>query len=161
MTKFELIGKDELVKKLQELTPNIQQNLQASIFGLVIKLQSYIQSNKLSGQVLKTKTGTLRRSIATKVASDSNSIVGVVGTNSNYGLMHEYGFKGNETVQAHLRRITMAWGKSISPRTINVRTHSRAVDFPERSFLRSALEDMKPDIIIGIDQAIQGALSES
>lgn len=159
MTTYELIGKDELVRKISEITPNVKANLEKSIFKLVIELQSKVQSDKLSGQVLKTRTGTLRRSIATKVTSDSNGTVGVVGTNSDYGLMHEFGFKGAENIKAHLRTIKQAWGKSITPREISVRAFTRTVDFPERSFLRSALTEMQGQIISEIDQVIIGALN--
>lgn len=160
MIKAELIGGSELIRKLSAITPNLQAGLLAEITRLSIILQSRIQSNKLSGQVLKTRTGTLRRSISHQVISTSNGVIGNVGTNSSYGLMHEFGFKGTENISAHLRTIKSAWGKSITPKQIEVRAHTRKVDYPERSFLRTALKELEPTIVAGIDNQIIKALNQ-
>ncbi len=52
----------------------------------------------------------------------------------NMLLPHEYGFNGDVTVKAHLRMIKMAFGKSISPKQVSIKTHTRKVDLPEKSF---------------------------
>lgn len=161
MIKVSVEGESELITKFQNLPATVLMKLDIEIAKTVYMLQSYIQSDKLSGQVLKTKTGTLRRSIATKTFQAGNMSWGVVGTNSNYGLAHEFGFKGSETVQAHLRTIKQAFGHSITPKAIQIRQFTRNVDMPERSFLRSALADKQQEIIINIDNAVLGALNES
>lgn len=155
MLKVEFIGGEEVLKKIEQIEPQIQKSLLATITKLSFQLQAKVVSEKLSGQVLKTKTGTLRRSIATNVASLSGSITGRVGTNVDYGFIHEYGFKGNVTVDSHLRQITKAWGRSITPKKVFVRTHQKKANYPVRSFLRSALREMEPMIKIEIDKAIR------
>lgn len=155
MLKVEFIGGEEVLKKIEQIEPQIQKSLLATITKLSFQLQAKVVSEKLSGQVLKTKTGTLRRSIATNVTNLSGSITGRVGTNVDYGLIHEYGFKGNVTVDGHLRQITKAWGRSITPKKVFVRTHQKKANYPVRSFLRSALREMEPTIKIEIDKAIR------
>ena len=62
---------------------------------------------------------------------------------------------GEVSVKAHLREIKKAWGKDITPRTVEVRTHSRQVNLPAKSFLRSAMEEMTPEIIQTLQQSIR------
>jgi hypothetical protein len=158
MIKFELIGGNEVIQKLQTIEPKIYDSLLKTITILSIQLQSNIKSQKLSGQVLKTKTGTLRRSINQATRQDESSISGIVGIGEDakkYGVMHEFGFSGTENIKAHLRTIKQAFGKSIAPKTINIRGHSRVVNYPEHSFMRSALTDMNDEIIQKINKAIQ------
>lgn len=155
MFKVDIIGDEEVIKRLSQIEPQIHKSLLATITKLSFQLQAKVVSEKLSGQVLKTKTGTLRRSISTNVTNLPNQIVGRVGTNVDYGLAHEYGFKGIVTVQGHLRKITKAWGRSISPRQIYVGTHQKNVNLPARSFLRSALKEMAPTIKAEINKAVR------
>lgn len=158
MLKVQFIGGNELVYMLQSIEPKIQNSLLKTITMLSIKLQANIKSQKLSGQVLNTKTGTLRRSINQKVEQTPQSIVGIVGIGKEaqkYGVMHERGFRGVERVRAHLRQIKQAFGKPIGAKTINVSGHSRAVNYPERSFMRSALKDMNDEIIQELSKAVK------
>lgn len=158
MLKFEFIGGQEVVQKIQSIEPKIYESLVKTITRLSIRLQANIKSQKLSGQVLNTKTGTLRRSINQKVDQTPQSIVGIVGIGKEaqkYGVMHEFGFTGVERVRAHLRQIKQAFGKPIGAKTINVSGHSRAVKYPERSFMRSALKDMNDEIIQELSKAVK------
>jgi len=125
---------------------------------LAIMLQRYVKESKLTGQVLHVRTGTLRRSINQRVDPQKN--VGYVGTNVRYGAIHEFGFRGTVTVKEHMRqmRATGRWslgsekgtrwlrGKKIGE-PFSVRAHTREVNLPMRSFLRSALEDKRAEII--------------
>ena len=117
-----------------------------SIGRLTLKLQRNIKRDKLTGQVLGVQTGTLRRSIDRVVRDGQDNIDGVVWTNVKYGLAHEYGFRGAVSVRTHLRQIKQAFGRSISPRAVNVNAHTRNVNMPERSFLRTALREMEQEI---------------
>jgi hypothetical protein len=112
----------------------------------MIEVRDVVVGEKLSGQVLKNKTGTLRRSQHESVTSDDNSIRGAVSTDpsaSAYGYAHEYG--GTFDVKAHLR-------KSSHNMQTWVREHS--ITFPERSFLRSTLNEMAPNIVEGLQNAV-------
>lgn len=158
MFRTEIIGDDKVIANLKSMDIKIHASLLKTITRLSIQLQSNIKSDKLSGQVLKTRTGTLRRSINQKVSDSPTSIVGKVGIGKDaakYGLMHEYGFTGSQSVKAHLRTIKQAFGKSITPKQVSISSHSREVKYPEKSFMRSALKDLEPYIKLEIEKALK------
>lgn len=158
MVKIEFIGDRDVASKLKELEPKIYNSLLLTITKLSIQLQAKIKSEKLTGQVLKTRTGTLRRSINYRVDKTSSQIIGRVGIGADaakYGIMHEFGLRGTENIRSHLRTIKKVWGKSISPKQISVRSHTRTVNYPERSFMRTALAEMRPIIQSDISKAVK------
>ncbi|MCL2064040.1 MAG: phage virion morphogenesis protein [Candidatus Cloacimonetes bacterium] len=98
--------------------------------------------SKRAMQMIKGKTGKtlvdkgiLRNSIKYNITNKTIKI----GTNVFYARIHNEGGKHTFTqnVRSHLRTITKAWGKSISPKKIDVRSHQRTltVDMPQRRFL--------------------------
>ncbi len=157
MITMMLLGDRELVAKLDAMPGRVHDGLARAVARLGFELQRKVQAEKLSGQVLKVRTNSLRGSINTTVTDSGSEISASVGTNIRYGKVHEYGFDGTVGVRAHLRRITEAWGRPIAPRTINVGAHSRHMHMPERSFLRSALAEMAPKIAEGLNKAVEQA----
>jgi phage gpG-like protein len=156
-----LSGDAELVRKFEAMPDRLRDELTQGIGKAALKLQREVVQNKLSGQVLNVQTGTLRRSIDQVVTISGNSVVGIVLTNVNYARIHEYGFSGTVSVRESLRLIKKAFGKSITPKTVTVKAHSRKVNLPERSFLRSALRDLSGSGVIQgeIDAAVARALT--
>jgi phage gpG-like protein len=146
MINVTIVGKEEVIAKLTALTPRIREELVKSTRGLTLMLTAYVKDQKLSGQVLKNQSGTLRRSIhASDVLQSLTSISATVGTNVEYAAIHEYG--GN--TEPHIiepRNVAalhfMMNGKDVFCKRVN---HPGS-KIPERSFLRSALADMKGDI---------------
>lgn len=150
-------------------------------------VQARVMKEKLSGQVLKVRTGKLRRSITQKIDRDTGSISGIVGTNTRYARIHEFGgvikyppremlirhrltyrvgemvsregVRGgkswvdeqgrkigllSQTSDKHLARFAKKSHKFV--REMIVTTKGHEVHMPERSFLRSSLRDLTPDI---------------
>jgi len=116
---------------------------------------------KLSGEVLRNRTGQLRRSINQRFRDSGTRIETQVGTNVKYAAIHEYGFDGPETVKAHARKISHAFGRTIAPTVVQVRSFERRVRMPERSFLRSSLNELRPQIEATIRQRVIAALEGS
>ena len=60
----------------------------------------------------------------------------VIGTNKVYAAVHQFGAKKGsfgtvtETVKAHMRRITQAFGRPVKPHKISVRAHTRQAKLP-------------------------------
>ena len=158
MIHAELVGKEHLVPFIRTIGGNVKLELEQSITRLTLRLMRKVKQDKLSGQVLKNRTGTLRRSINQRVEASPNSITGIVGTNKEYAHAHEYGFDGMEPVREHMRTIRQAWGRSITPKAITIRAHTRHMKLPERSFLRSALREMQADISTEIQTALKRAV---
>jgi phage gpG-like protein len=159
MIKAEIIGGEALQNHVGNLYPKLIEAVRGSITRSLLDLVRYVKSEKLSGQVLRNRTGRLRRSInASQVIETAGGLEGTVGTNVEYGKTHEYGYQGPVTVKAHMRTIKQAWGHALkSPVSVSVRSHSRQVNLPERSFLRSALADLAPQISANIKADIERA----
>lgn len=133
-----LFGDTLAVERFRAASGRTEPELRRSVQRLVLRLTSWVKERKLTGQVLNVRTGRLRRSIHGEVVTEGAEIMGVVGTNVEYARAHELGFRGPVQVKEHLRRAKR--GK------VRVQAHTRAMHIPERSFLRSALADMRPEI---------------
>jgi phage gpG-like protein len=154
-----VFGADAVLKRLAWLGPQVSLHLARFVRQKAIKLQRYVKQDKLTGQVLHVRTGTLRRSITYSITDNQRGIFATVGTNIKYAPPHEYGFQGAETVRAHLRMMVQAWGRPVNnPRQIQINAFTRQVNLPERSFLRSALNEMQNEIRSGLEAEIRAAL---
>ncbi len=153
-----IVGDRELLARLEAMPGKVHDGLLRSVTRLSLQLEAKVKA-KLSDDVLHVRTGTLRSSIHSEVQDDPDSITGIAGTNVPYAAIHEYGFQGVQTVKESLRTITKAFGKDLkSPVTFSVRAHSRNVNMPERSFLRSALREMEGQIKTSLAQAAGEAM---
>ena len=159
MLKMEFIGGDVLVAVLRSYGDKVQTAIVQSVGRSALRLQREVMQNRLSGQVLNVRTGNLRRSIHQRVTNTGSAVIGEVNTNVRYGKAHEYGFAGTVNVKASLRQVRQAFGRPLkSPRYIQVRAHSRNVKLPERSFLRTALRDLKPEIEADLRNSVERVL---
>jgi phage gpG-like protein len=158
MIKGWIVGDRELIARLQAAPRAINDALYETVDRLSIKLLAIVKEQKLSGGVLKARSGLLRRRTTYRVVREGTGVYGVVGTNVKYGAVHEYGFKGTVDVRAHLREVKQAFGKPLSAaKNVFVRGHTRKVNLPERSFLRSALREMRPEIERSMGKAMLAA----
>ena len=155
-----LVGDVQLLERLRALPDAINSGLLRGITQLGIELQRHVQQDKLSGQVLRSRTGSLRSSIGLRVDQSGGAVTASVFTDSRYAGAQEYGFTGTISVRASLRRIRDAFGRPIAGKTISVRAYDRRIDLPERSFLRSALEDTAPVIRDEVGAALAEAVSQ-
>lgn len=155
-----LVGDEQLLKRLHALPDAINSGLLSGITQLGIELQREVQQGKLSGQVLRSRTGLLKSSIDLRVDQSGSAITASVFTDNRYAGVQEYGFAGTVSVRASLRRIREAFGRPIAEKTINVRAYDHRMNLPERSFLRSALEDMAPAIRHEVEAALAEAVSQ-
>lgn len=157
----EIKGDREVVADLRRFDTAARGEIQKGIGRVTLKLLTRVKAQKLTGQALNVRTGRLRRSITQRIEAGADEISGIVGTNVEYAAIHEYGFKGAVSVKQHLRLVKEAFGRPLkSPVWSTVRAHSVNVNMPERSFLRSALADLKSsgEIEAEIDAAIARAV---
>ena len=155
-----LIGDQQLIERLRALPNAVNSGLLRAITRLGIELQREVRQDKLGGQVLRSRTGSLRSSIDLSVDNGGGTITATVFSDSRYAGAQEYGFTGTVSVRASLRRIKEAFGRPIAGKTINVRAYERRMDLPERSFLRSALDDIEPTIRGAVQAALTEAVSQ-
>lgn len=141
-----VFGKDKLIASMTSMPAQIRKWILKAVTEQTLLLQRHVVRDKLTGQVLSVRSGTLRRSINMRVDETSTSITGIVGTNVRYGAIHEYG----GLVKEHQRLVTMVFGKPLKfPVWATVKAHT----LPERSFLRSSLNDRLPSIRNAIQSA--------
>lgn len=134
-----------------------------------LHLVAYIKQNKLTDQVLRVRTGRLRRSITAQFRQDGQSFQAMVGTNVRYARAHEYGFNGSVNVPSHKvksfqRMQSMAFGKPMkNPRMITVKEHvvkdhAMKMNIAPRPFIRPAAEENQERMTTNLRAALAGAL---
>ena len=121
--------------------------LMSTMTDLAIKLQVLVKL-KLSGEVLNVRSGALRRSIGYSVVpTPAGPTASVFSRGVPYAAIHEFG----GTTKPHLieaknaqalRFYSNRWAMMIYRKSVN---HPGSV-IPERSYLRSALREMEPEI---------------
>ena len=75
-----MIGERELLERLGLIPGKARDELHKAVDLMALKALARVKL-KLSDDVLRVRTGRLRRSITQSVTDDSNSITGTVGTN--------------------------------------------------------------------------------
>lgn len=155
-----LVGLGAVSERLQKADVPLKAEMRKAISRAAVMLVAAIKM-KLSDDVLHVRTGTLRRSVGYKIVEDDSGIAAIVGTNLVYGAVHEFGFHGPEQVKAYNRRVTKAFGRPLTKPTIaRVRAHTRNVNFPERSFVRTSLSENLEQIRVEVEQSAKAATSE-
>ena len=176
----QILGVEPVIAFMDKAGSNVHQVLRTEVRQLAVMLMGYVKTNKLTGEVLHVKTGRLRRSITAKVTEGGTLISGVVGTNVEYAAAHEFGVNQFKivTVRAYLRRCKsrdrykMKKGKYFSLQGAAAKvtlaaegmayvhsfSRNQHTKLPERSFLRSALEELGPGIREDLAAAVMGAM---
>ena len=102
--------------------------------------------------MLQARSGTLRDSIQMTLEPLGAALL----AGAKYAAAQEYGFAGQESVTAHSRENREAFGRAIAPKSIFVHAFARAMNLPERSYMRAALDEMQDEIA----EALTGAVRE-
>lgn len=165
MITWKVTGEQQVITMLRDITPSVKDKLVNCMNRITIDLQSQVVKTKLSGQVLKRRTGTLAASIQPKVVVTTVGVTGVVGSRVNesmplkYAHIHEYGFTGTVTVKQHLRMMTTAFGRPVKdPHQITISQHSAVRNVPEKRYLRGTLEENRERYLEMINKAVGGGI---
>jgi hypothetical protein len=152
MIAMSVTGDRAVILELKSIGIRLRERIREAVTRQTMALVAYVKTEKLSGQVLKTRSGTLRRKINGKVSETPTSVTGTIGAgNLAYALAHEYGFDGEVNVRAHVRQAIGG--------PVNVRAHLRHMHLPERSFLRSGLRDRRAAIAADLERAVAQAVA--
>jgi phage gpG-like protein len=161
MFTIELKGDRELIQRLNAMPANVRTALKTKITALALLLEAKVKDQKLSGQVLNVQSGALRRSIFGTVTDTDTSITAKVGSAGDvkYAGLHEYG----GTTAAHVIEPSKAQALAFvldGKQAFFKRVHHPGSRMPERSYLRSSLDDMRTEIVEGMRQAVLEGLSK-
>lgn len=166
-----LVGTEAVKANMAALPNRLRARLENTVRDLGLKLQAKVKG-KLSDDVLHVRTGRLRRSInlRTGIVAGGSGLATVtavyarVGTAVSYGRVHELGWSGLQNVAPYARRVGRVKGKGKGADRVTrqgvafVRAHTRKVNLPERSFLRSSLDEMRPEVQSAILAALAGGV---
>ena len=143
-----------LQDRLKGFAENAILALRSQLYAEVGMLASYIQREKLSGQILKNRKGHLRRSIFHTVTNSGSQIVGTVGVGLEvpYGRYQEYGAQIPERVPVKAK--ALRWYVGGSP---VFAMRARAFTLPARPFMRPSLDEKADEITQGLQQALNEA----
>lgn len=147
---------DAIISKLNGMPDRVHAKLLVAVSRLTYELEALTKS-KLGGAVLQRRTGNLSHSIHSTITDTGTAVLGKVSSNAKYAAAHEYGINREVMVREHLRMQTHAFGRIINPIEVAVRSHSMRMNLPEKSFLRSSLEDMRTEITQALEAAVNGA----
>lgn len=142
---------DRLRRRLTTLTQRLAGDLQARVL------------DNLHGGALQERSGRLANALTLGMDAGGGRLSARLDVESGsvpYAAFQEYGFRGTETVRSHLRTIKQAFGRPIAARQVFIGSYTRKVDYPAHSFLRSALDELAPDIAPQIRDAIDAEASD-
>ena len=155
----EAVGEKEIITRLLGIPASLREELRREVAKQTLALKAHVVDTKLSGQVLKRRTGALAGSIGVEVADTAAGVVGRVGTLNKavkYARIHEYGGKTSPheiVAKGRALRFQLASGVTVFRKRV---MHPGSV-MPERSFLHSSLAERRDAIRAGMDGAIQRA----
>lgn len=143
---FRLTGAEALEAKLKGLGSQLTEALSVKTNALLVQFQTKIVM-KLSGQVLKVKTGALRSSVAVQNATGAGGIIrGSVGipqggSTYTYGRTHELGFSAPYQITAvKARALAFQMGTKNKMKTIFAQ-HITHPPVPPTPFVSSVFEE--------------------
>jgi phage gpG-like protein len=150
MFRLDVRGLEETSARFDAYPAALQAALGAKATELATTLADLVK-NKLSGAVLNTSSGALRDSIAANVTADSDSVLASVGSEGDvkYAAIQEYGGKTSAHEILPVKGDVLAFVAGDGQHFARRIEHPGSM-IPERSYLRSSLEDMKDEILAAL-----------
>ncbi len=148
MLTLGLAGADALDARLGAFPAELLADLAAKAAALADALAAKVRNDKLSGQVLNVVSGDLRASIIGEAGVDGDDVVGSVelAGDIKYAAIQEYGGKtaAHEILPSKADALAFLVGGALR---FARRVEHPGSAIPERSYLRSSLEDMTDEIV--------------
>jgi phage gpG-like protein len=159
MIDIKVEGDTQIIAKLDALPGKLQADLTKRLTSLALQMQATIKQ-KLSGQVLKVRTGNLRDSIGYDVMSATDAVTATVFSDRSvrYGAIHEYGGQTAPHVIQPRAGGVLAFqmgGKTVFARKIN---HPGS-KIPARPFMRPTLAEYRDRITDSMSAAVEESLN--
>jgi phage gpG-like protein len=150
-------GLDAEIGRLGALPQSLAARLAQEVERLGDVLRDRVERN-LSGWVLQRRSGRLAASIAVAVERTGLAASATVSSDAPYAAIHEYGgtIPAHEILPKNARALTFPWR---GQQRFFKRVSLPAVTMPERSFMRSALEETTPEIRAALEAAALQAMN--
>jgi phage gpG-like protein len=155
MLQLSLEGQAQLAERLGAMPDRLRAALAEKVDALAQNLFAQVVGVNLSGGVLRTQSGALRESIRVQ-ASQQEAVIGAEifsDGDVTYAAIQEYGGKtaAHEILPDKARVLAFAMNGS---RVFARRIQHPGSQIPERSYLRSALEEQSDDIAQGLTTVV-------
>lgn len=153
LLKIQFNRSQELFDALQRRGPQIVKVLATKLQGLMYQLQAKVVREKLSGQVLHRRTGTLAGSVrALPVRIENAKMIGTVEAGDGpafYGRFHESGARAHEIVATKARALQfMTHGKEVfAARVFHPGNYARR-------FMATSLQESAAQIVGELNQTL-------
>jgi len=135
----------------------VEAALLAKSDDLRVALVAKVDAN-LTGGVLRTRSGALRASIQSDIESDATMVLATVeSVGVIYAGIQEYGGRtgAHDIIATKAKALRFAGaGGTVFAKSV----HHPGSTIPERSYIRSAIADLRADIEDGLKAAVLGAL---
>ena len=159
MFSLEPHGLDTTSTRLDAYPSALAAALAAKATELAAALADLVKTDKLAGEVLNARTGALAASIAADVSADADGVRASVGSSGDvkYAAIQEYGGKtgAHEILPAKAEALAfMAGGALRFARKVE---HPGSL-IPERSYLRSSLDETSGEIASALAEAARDVL---
>jgi phage gpG-like protein len=173
-----VVGVGDVTRRLEGIPGAIAERLRETIAAQTLEVLR-LAKQKTSGDVLRNRTGTLRRKLNMEMQVGADRIAGSVGIKLSYAAAHEFGSKatGTTMVSEHQRRLNivrrLVKNKELKTRTTlkvvethsgvaTVREHQRnwRHNLPERSYMRTALAERRQAVLDAISRAVGEGIGE-
>lgn len=160
---YTITGLSGVLANIGHMSDRIRQEVLVQMKPTMEGVVTYVQLNKLSGQVLNVKTGATRDALDSRAFEDGANVVGeaFIPLNKAPGArMNEYGGRTRPHVivprTAKALKFLASDGEDVFARRVN---HPGS-QMPERSFMRSGLNDMTAKIIEELQEAANRAVNK-
>ncbi len=153
MITAKIIGKEEVIVNIKRVLPSLRAELKLFTEAFRIDTVQYIQSEKLSGQVLFHRTGKLKDSIA-----GGSYVKGFdvhIGTNVEYAAAHEFGREPYRIVPKTKKALRFEiGGETVFAKSVNHPGQKK------RLFLHTSLKERKEAFREGLLKTTEQAINK-
>lgn len=150
----QVLGSVKVERYFQYEAPNkIRQRVGATVKAEGYRLERYIKTSKLSGQVLGHRSGDLWRSINTAYKAAQDIYTSSTGTGLNYGRAWEIGANIPARHIYPKNKQALSWPGARYPVK---HVYQPARKMQARPYLKPALTEKAPEITAAITKAVEG-----
>jgi phage gpG-like protein len=157
MFAVELDGLDATAARFDAYPAALAAALSAKADKLAAALADLVKTDKLAGGVLNVRSGALQASIVASVSADGDGVSATVGSNGDvkYAAIQEYGGRTAAHEIQPVKAQALAFMAGGAMRFARKVEHPGST-IPERSYLRTSLDEMSGEIV----SALAGAAAE-
>ncbi|HXT06168.1 MAG TPA: hypothetical protein VN715_04435 [Roseiarcus sp.] len=143
-----LAGVDALEDQLADLPANMRGRLEAKARSLAAALVAKVRDEKLSGEVIQTRTGALKASISADISLAGDGLTAAIGSfgDVKYAAIQEYGGRTSvhEIVPGKAQALAFLVGGSLR---FARRVAHPGSTIPPHPYLQSSLDDSRDEIV--------------